>query len=150
MRCGKLIGAGDRIIAATLPVAVMGVAANIIWDDAFRMGLGHVGLVAGVVLLAIALPLWIWAVAQILLYVPRGKLITSGPFAIVLHPIYTFVALLVVPGIGLVIDSWIGFAIGGALYIASRLFQRREERKLAETFPAEYAAYRARVLLPWL
>jgi protein-S-isoprenylcysteine O-methyltransferase Ste14 len=150
MRFAKLIGAGDRIVAATLPVAAAGIAANIIWADAFRTALGRGGLIAGVVLLAIGVPLWLWAVVQILVCVPRGKLITSGPYAIVLHPIYTFVALLVIPGVSLVVGSWIGFVLGGALYVSSRLFARREERELAEIFAGEYASYRAHVLLPWL
>ena len=150
MKLKELIGAGDRIIAATLPVAGAGIAANVIWKDTFRMGFGQAGLIVGLVLLAIGVPVWLWAVAQILVHAPRGRLITSGPFALVLHPIYTFVALLVLPGVGFVVDSWMWFALGGALYVSSRLFVPSEERQLAEAFPGEYALYRERVLLPWL
>jgi protein-S-isoprenylcysteine O-methyltransferase Ste14 len=67
-----------------------------------------------------------------------------------LHPIYTSVALLVLPGLGLLLSTWLGPALGVILYIASRLFSRSEEKMLASIFPAEYPAYRARVLLPWL
>lgn len=150
MRLKELIGAGDRIIAATFPFAAVGIAANVVWPEVFRMGLGRAGWIAGIVLVALAVPAWLWAVVQILAYAPRGKLITSGPFALVMHPIYTFVALFVIPGVGLIIDTWIGFAVGGVLYLASRLFAPREEQQLAKAFPAEYASYRARVLLPWL
>jgi Isoprenylcysteine carboxyl methyltransferase (ICMT) family. len=41
--------------------------------------------------------IWIWSVVLILTKVPRGELITSGPYALVKHPIYTGVALLVLP-----------------------------------------------------
>ena len=150
MRLRNLVGAGDRIIAMALPLAAAGIVANAVWPDIFRMGFGRVGWIAGIVLLTVAVPLWLWAVAQILVYAPHGRLITSGPFALVLHPIYTFVALLLVPGIGLVVDSWMGFMIGGTLYIASRLFAPSEEKQLAKAFPAEYTSYRGRVLLPWL
>jgi len=150
MTLRKLVGAGDRIMAVAMPFAVAGIAANAVWGDVFRMGLGRGGLIAGVVLLALGTPLWFWAVGQILVHASRGKLITTGPFALVLHPIYIFVALLVIPGIGLVIDSWVGFAIGGTLYTATRCFAPREERQLARDFPAEYPGYRARVLLRWL
>jgi protein-S-isoprenylcysteine O-methyltransferase Ste14 len=150
MKLKALVGAGDRIVALTLPVAVAGIGANVVWPNAFAMGLGRVGLTAGAVLLAVGVPVWIWAVAQILVHVPRGRLITTGPFALVLHPIYTFVALLVIPGVGLIADTWVGFAIGGALYVSSRLFSPREEQELARSFPVEYPGYRARVILPWL
>ncbi len=150
MKLKNLVGAGDRVIGMTLPFAAGGIAANAAWPDVFRLGLGRAGVTAGIVLLALGIPLWLWSVAQILSYVPRGKLITTGPFALVLHPIYTFFALLVIPDIGLVTDTWVGFAIGGVLYVSSRLFSPKEERQLAQDFPTEYAAYRARVLLPWL
>jgi len=150
MKLGKLVGAGDRIIGLTLPFAAAGIAVNVVWPSVFRMGFGRAGLIAGAVLLAIGVPLWLWAVAQILIYVPQGRLITKGPYALVLHPIYTVFAFLVIPGFGLVMDTWIGFLIAGALYASSRLFARSEERQVAEDFPAEYPSYRASVLLPWL
>jgi protein-S-isoprenylcysteine O-methyltransferase Ste14 len=150
MRLRNLVGAGDRIVALTLPFAVAGITTNVVWPDAFRMGFGLPGLIAGFVLLALGVPLWLWAAVQILAYVPRGRLITTGPFVLFLHPIYTSVALLVIPGCGLVMDTWVGFAIGGALYASSRFLAPSEERQLAEAFPAQYPAYRTRVVLPWL
>jgi protein-S-isoprenylcysteine O-methyltransferase Ste14 len=67
-----------------------------------------------------------------------------------LHPIYTSVALLVLPGLGLALDTWLGVAVGAILYAASRIFSKSEEKILAALFSTEYQAYRARVLLPWL
>jgi protein-S-isoprenylcysteine O-methyltransferase Ste14 len=150
MRLRKLIGAGDRIIGGVLPVAAAVIAANAVWPRAFGMHTGLAGLVAGIVLIALGGFPWLWAVAQILVYVPRNRLITTGPFAVVLHPIYTFVALLVIPGVRLVLDTWAGFAIGAALYLSSRIFAPSEEKQLAVSFSAEYPSYRARVLSPWL
>lgn len=150
MKLTDLVGAGDRVIAGMLPVAAAGIAANIIRPGVFRMGFGTGGQTAGIVLLALGGPLWLLAVGQILIDVPRGQLITPGPFSLVLHPIYTFVALLVIPGVGLVLDTWVGFAIGAALYVSSRIFAPSEERQLARDFPNEYPAYCARVFLPWL
>lgn len=145
-----LVGVGDRIMWVALPFAILGIAANVLWPSPFHLGLGTVGLVLGGVLVSVGVPLWLTSVVQILLHVPKGKLITRGPFAIMLHPIYTSVALLVVPGVGLLFDSWLGFPLGLVLYIASRRFAPSEERDLAERFPEEYPAYRKRVLLPWL
>jgi len=150
MRLKALIGAGDRIMGLTLPFAAVGIAANVAWPGLFRVDAGMAGLVAGIVLLAIGVPVWLVSVVQILVNVPRGRLITTGPFALLLHPLYTAVALFVIPGCGLALDSSVGFGIGAVLYVSCRLFAGREERALAERFPTEYPAYRARVLLPWL
>ncbi|HYP97407.1 MAG TPA: DUF998 domain-containing protein [Polyangiaceae bacterium] len=149
-RIKLLVGAGDRIMASALPFALLGITANALWPALFHLGLGGKGLVLGGALLALGIPLWFTTAVQILLLVPQGKLITRGPFAIMRHPLYTSVAVLVTPGVGLLFDSWLGFALGLVLYIVSRRFARSEEGELAKRFPAEYPAYRRRVLLPWL
>ena len=45
---------------------------------------GAGGLVAGIVLLAVGVPAWIASAVQILVNVPRGKLITTGPTRVLL------------------------------------------------------------------
>jgi protein-S-isoprenylcysteine O-methyltransferase Ste14 len=150
MRIRALVGAGDRVVLAALPFAVAGIVADVVWPGVFRIGSESVCLVVGLVVLAVGIPLWALSVAQILVNVPRGRLVTTGPYALMLHPLYTSVSLLVIPGLSLALDTWVGFAIGAALYASSRAFAGREERQLASEFPAEYPAYRAKVLLPWL
>lgn len=150
MRLRQLVGAGDRITAFTLPFAVAGVGANLLWPPVFRMGWGSAGLAAGIILLVAGIPLWLGSAIQVLRNVPRGRLITTGGFALVLHPLYLAVSLLVIPGCGLVADSWVGFAIGAAMYVGVRLFAAGEEEEMVAAFPREYPAYRAKVLLPWL
>ena len=150
MHLKELVGAGDRIAALTLPLGALGLVANILWPAAFRMGLGPAGRLVGAAFLLVGVPLWLTSVVQILVHVPRGRLITGGPFAIVLHPIYTSVALLVLPGLGLLLESWLGPAVGALLYVSTRLFAPAEERELAARFPDAYPRYRRRVLLPWL
>jgi protein-S-isoprenylcysteine O-methyltransferase Ste14 len=150
MKLKVLVGAGSRIMGLTAPFLAIGVILNILFPAWFRMGSGTGGLIAGIVLLAIGVPLWLTSVVQILTQVPQKRLITTGPFALMLHPLYSSVALLVFPGIGLVLDTWVGPAVGVILYISSRLFAPSEEKMLASFFPKEYPQYRARVLLPWL
>lgn len=145
-----LVGSADKVMGLTLPFLLAGVAANIAWPAAFRLGFGSGGLIAAAALLAVGVPLWLTAVVQVLVLVPRKRLITGGAFALMLHPIYTAVALLVIPGVGLLFDSWAGFAIGAVLYASTRIFAPAEERLLEKYFPVEYPAYRAKVLLPWL
>jgi protein-S-isoprenylcysteine O-methyltransferase Ste14 len=150
MKLKVLVGAGDRVMGLALPFILVGVAANILWPTVFRMGSGSGGVIAGVILLVIGVPTWLTSVVQILVNVPRRRLITTGPFAVVLHPLYTSVALLVFPGIGLVLDTWLGPALGIILYVSSRLFAEAEGKILEKVFPKEYPAYRSRVILPWL
>jgi protein-S-isoprenylcysteine O-methyltransferase Ste14 len=91
-----------------------------------------------------------WSVALILTRVPRHELITSGPFALVKHPIYTGVALLVVPCAGFLLDTWLGALLGAVMYVGTRVYAPDEEKELAKTFGAAWEAYCKTVRIPSL
>lgn len=146
-----LVGSGDRIGAVMLPLLLVGLALQARYPSRFAVGgpakplraLSRAVLLPGVAI-------WAWSVALILTKVPRGELITSGPYRLVKHPLYSSVALLVLPSIGFLRNTWLGAAIGIVLYAASRRFAPAEEADLAQTFGAAWEDYRRTVKLPWL
>jgi protein-S-isoprenylcysteine O-methyltransferase Ste14 len=146
-----LIGSGDKIALLTLPFVVVGLIANVMVPTVFDAGGPSEFLrTISIVVLIPGITIWIWSVVLILEKVPRGELITSGPYALVKHPIYTSVALLVLPWIGFLLDTWLGALIGIVLYVASRTYAPAEEEALAATFGPAWDAYCATVKLPWL
>ena len=94
--------------------------------------------------------IWVWSVVLILTNIAQNKLITNGPYALVKHPLYTGVSLLVLPWLGFLLDTWLGALIGIIVYIGSRIFSRGEEAILAKTFGAAWDEYSGKVKLPWL
>jgi protein-S-isoprenylcysteine O-methyltransferase Ste14 len=60
------------------------------------------------------------------------------------------VALLVLPWLELLLDTWVGVLIGVELYVASRLFAPAEEAELASSFGSRWDAYRHHVSVPRL
>lgn len=146
-----LVGSGHRIALFASPFALAAAALSAWRPSLFRIGelpraaqlLAAIALLAGVLI-------WAWSVVLILIKVPRRQLITNGPYAWVKHPLYTSVALLVLPALGALLHSWLYIALGTALYVGSRLFSPEEERSLEQTFGAEWYAYLKRVKLPWL
>lgn len=151
MNVKRLVGAGDRIALTTLPFLAIGLVAQFLRPSWFTVGgpssalrtVSRVAIVPGIVL-------WAWSVVLILIKVPRRELITTGPFALVKHPLYTSVSLLVLPWAGFLMNSWLGVVIGAALYGASRRNSPQEERELSATFGSAWDEYSARVKLPWL
>lgn len=147
----ELVGSGDRIGLAALPFALVGLAANVARPAVFSVGGPPRALaLISALLLCAGLVNWAWSVALILMKVPRGELIVSGPYALAKHPLYTGVALLVLPWLGLLLDSWLGSVLGVVLYVASRRFSPREEQELSAKFGARWEEYRQSVKLPWL
>jgi len=146
-----LVGSGDRIGLFMLPFLAVGITANVLWPDLFSVGGPAAALrYVAIALLAVGVMAWAWSVALILTKVPRRELITAGPFALVKHPLYTGVALLVIPAVGLLLDSWLGVVLGGLMYLASRRYAPAEEQALATEFGAQWDEYAAAVKLPWM
>lgn len=151
MQIKVLVGSGDRIGMFFLPFLVGGVILNVLFPTAFDVGGPPPALQAvSVAVLGVGLVVWIWTAVLILRHVPRGELITSGPYAVVRHPLYTGVALLVLPWAGFLLNTWLGLALGIVLYIGSRRFSRSEEAELARTFGPRWKAYSSSVTIPWL
>jgi protein-S-isoprenylcysteine O-methyltransferase Ste14 len=146
-----LIGSGDKILLFTLPFLLVGVLLNALFRSSFEVGGPPLGLgVLAAVVLIVGATDWAWCITLIVRKVPRGELITTGPYSIVKHPLYAGVALLVLPWIGFLCDTWLGAMVGAAMYFGSRIFAPAEETKLATTFGARWDEYRNAVKLPWL
>jgi hypothetical protein len=60
------------------------------------------------------------------------------------------VALLVLPWVGFLCDTWLGAVIGLVMYVGTRIFARAEEAELSAFFGADWDRYRAAVRVPWL
>ncbi len=151
MKVKALVGSGDKIGLFTLPFLLVGVILNILMPSFFHVG--GPPMVVTVIALLMLIPgvtIWIWSVLLIVTNVPQKKLITHGPYAFVKHPLYTSVALLVLPWIGFLLNTWLGVVIGITLYIGSRLFSPQEEALLSKTFGPTWDAYRKQVKIPWL
>jgi protein-S-isoprenylcysteine O-methyltransferase Ste14 len=113
--------------------------------------------IVGLILIALALVLRIWARAQLRdLYSGHvevhadHRLIQSGPYHFVRHPGYTGFLLLVL-GISIGYASWIGIAAVTLLLLPGLAYRIRvEERLLEEEFGEEYRLFfrRTKKLIP--
>jgi protein-S-isoprenylcysteine O-methyltransferase Ste14 len=79
-----------------------------------------------------------------------AEFIQTGPYALVRHPMYSG-GLALGLGWALYVQGWLTLGYVAALFVLLDVKSRREERWLAERFPA-YAAYQQRVrkLVPFI
>jgi protein-S-isoprenylcysteine O-methyltransferase Ste14 len=111
----------------------------------------------GLVLFALGLGFAVWARLQLgrnwgtpMTQKLEPELVTSGPYRLVRHPIYSGI---LVAGIGTVVAlSWLWLpvlALAGVYFLYSA---KVEERYLSDTFPEEYPLYRGstKMLVPFI
>jgi protein-S-isoprenylcysteine O-methyltransferase Ste14 len=147
----RLIGSGDKIMLFTLPWLVVGLVLNILFPEFFSVGGPSTALaVLSIIILIPGVTLWLWSAALVLTKVPKGELITHGPYALVKHPLYTSVGLLVFPAVGFLLDTWLGLAVGVVLYLSARRYAPEEEEVLSQTFGHTWDDYCKKVKIPWL
>ena len=146
-----LVGSGDRIGLLTLPFLIIAIVLYVAWPASFDVGGPPTWLrVTSLIILVVGVANWLWCAILILRMVPRGELITGGPYAVVKHPLYIGMAFLVLPWLGFLLNTWLGAAVAVVVYIATRMFAPAEEVELARTFGEAWDRYAGNVLLPWL
>lgn len=151
MKLKVLVGNGKKIGLLALPFLVIGLILNIIKPSLFSVGGPSIALtVISIIVLIPGIINWAWSVVLILTKIPRKELITSGPYSLVKHPLYTGVALLVLPWIGFLLNTWLGALLGIIVYIGCRLFGPEEEKMLSKIFGSAWDDYSNRVKMPWL
>ena len=151
MNIKQLVGSGDRIGLVMLPFIIVGVVLNLAFPAFFEVGgPSPILRVVSILVLVVGVTVWVWSIALILTKVPRGELITTGPYAVVKHPLYAGVSLLVLPWAGFLLNTWLGAALGIVMYVTSRILAQAEEAELARTFGATWDAYASGVMLPWV
>jgi protein-S-isoprenylcysteine O-methyltransferase Ste14 len=151
MKLKVLVGSGDRIGILALPFLIVGVVLNIMFPSLFSVGGPSTALtLISIIMLIPGVAIWIWSVVLILTKVPQGELITTGPYSLVKHPLYTGVGLLVLPWLGFLLNTWLGAVIGVVLHSGSRLFSGEEEASLSKIFGTTWDEYCNEVKIPWL
>ena len=145
-------GAARFIMGPLVPLAGLAVAAMLAWPEITRFpGRPHTSIVAlGWLWLGLGVALWATTVRRFLRGFRAGELITDGPFALCRNPLYASVALFVLPGLGLILETWTLLLLVPVAAVLVVRAARREERDLARLFGAEWDAYAARTgrLLP--
>jgi protein-S-isoprenylcysteine O-methyltransferase Ste14 len=126
--------------------------AHQIWPQTF------VSFWLGVVVMALGLAFAIWARATIgrnwsgtVTMKESHELVQTGPYALMRHPIYTGILLMVL-GTAIAIGQWRALLAVLLVLISFRIKLQLEEKYMVELFGPAYVAYRQRVamLIPGL
>jgi len=156
----------EPVVSRVLHLGPMVIAAGILWTPRFDvLGLDTRFMPwapwqfwAGVAITLGGLAFAVWARRHIgrnwsatVTLKQDHELVTSGPYALVRHPIYTGL-LFGFLGSAIALGQWRGLLAAAIVYVALLRKYKLEERWMCERFGIAYDAYRARVkaLVPFL
>lgn len=138
------LGVGPKIARVTIPFLVIAIALTILFPRIFTFGeaIRTPFRIAGIILLAAAVAFYI---ATLYLMVPgirKNQLITGGVYRLCRNPLYFALLILLIPGLGLLVNSWIILISSLLGCLAFRKFIPEEEEQLERIFGEEYRQYR--------
>ncbi len=107
--------------------------------------------VIGITLIVIGVPFFIVSVRTVMHAYNADNLVTNGIFRCCRHPLYASWAIFIVPGIVLLVNSWIGLTTPIFMYFILHKFIKKEEIYLESVFGSEYLDYKRKVpcILPF-
>lgn len=114
---------------------------------AFTSAPGPAMRIAGAVLIAFGLVMLLSSGLRVLKAFREQRLLTDGFFAVFPNPMYAAFVLAIVPGLALVLDSWLVLTGAAVVYGLFRALVPTEDRWLKEKFGARYDEYRRSVLV---
>ena len=139
-------GAGPAIGVPTTLYAAAALSATLVWPTTFAIGVLPYPCLAtaGGLLLAIGISWYAFAGRAIVRAYREERLVTDGIYALCRHPIYAGWTLLILPALGLLLNSWLLLSTAVVMYVLTRIHVRREEENLQARFGDRYLEYKRR------
>jgi len=116
------------------------------WYAVLRIpeSLGSVATITGIALLAIGIPFYALSGRTIIRGFPTGELLTTGVYGLCQPPVYGSWIVFIIPGLELLLRSWLGLTTSVVGYALLRIMAGEEEDYLQEKFGKSYLRYRRR------
>lgn len=147
----SLMGIAGKILLVLLVTLAVTEGLSIWFSPVFRITEDYRSLViVATVIALVGFSLNLTAAFGMLSAYKKDQLATKGLYALFLNPMYTFQILFTVPGLLLLLNSWLTLLTVVPVFIAFKVFVKEEEEYLEKKFGLQYLDYREKVLFKFL
>ena len=140
------LGIGPKIGMIAIPYLAAGIVLTVFYPQIFSFGLASKRplFITGFIVLAVAIICYILTVRSLLQGLKANKLMTTGAFRVCQNPLYAVMILLIIPGLALVLNSWIVLTTSILAYFIFKMSIHTEYEEMERVFGQEYLDYRKR------
>ena len=141
----NFFGVGPKIGRIALPWLAVAIVASIIFKETFVYFTHSHRLLfyCGLALILLGLVMYFMTLPKLLKGLKETKLVTSGAYYLCCNPLYTAIILFIIPGVSLLMNSWLVLTAGILAYILFKVYIENEYSEMELFFGDEYKKYRA-------
>lgn len=140
----NFLGIGPRIGAIAIPWLVITIFLTLKLKNLFSFSdpanrtlyiIGLIILIAGILMYFITVP-------SLMKGLKETKMVTSGTYYFCCNPLYTAILLMIIPGVSLMMNSWLVLTTSVLGYIIFKIFIKKEYSEMEKLFGESYRKYR--------
>jgi|WetSurSiteA1Bulk_404760.scaffolds.fasta_scaffold00237_11 protein-S-isoprenylcysteine O-methyltransferase Ste14 len=139
----NFMGAGPKIGGIGLPWLAGAIVISVLYKKTFLFS-GHWSkllLVAGIIIAAAGFIFYLLTARLLLNGLRNTKLITSGTYYCCRNPLYAAFILMIVPGLSLMLNSWLILTASVITYVVFKISIRSEYEEMESFFGEQYRLY---------
>jgi protein-S-isoprenylcysteine O-methyltransferase Ste14 len=151
----NFLGIGPRIASVLLPWLVLTIVLSTHFKKsfAFTHDSSSLLIICGIIILVFGLIFYGSTVRLLLKGLNETKLVTSGAYSLCQNPLYSSIILFIIPGLSIILNSWLILTSSLVGYILFKININREYIELERFFGDDYIRYRNETSeffpLPW-
>jgi protein-S-isoprenylcysteine O-methyltransferase Ste14 len=136
------LGIGPKIGRIALPWLAVTIFLSIKYSPAFSFIKDDSAVrVPGIIITAAGLVFYISTVRLLLKGLKETRLITSGPYSLCTNPLYSSIMLIILPGLSLILNSWLVLTTSVVGYVLFRVYIKSERIEMQKFFGEAYLKY---------
>lgn len=141
----NFMGIGPKIGGVALPWLAVAIFLTLKFKGtfAFVQDENRILFYSGLVLVIVGAIMYFLTVPKLLKGLKETKLVTSGTFYLCSNPLYASILLLIIPGLSLMMNSWLVLTASVAGIILFKIFIKSEYQEMENFFGENFREYRA-------
>lgn len=138
------MGVGPKIGVIVVPWLAAAIFLTITFKDTFAItgDDNRILSLAGFVVLISGIVFYLLTVPSLLNGLKKTKLMITGTFYLCSNPLYSSIILLIIPGIALMMNSWLILTTSVVAFAAFKILIKSEYEEMEKIFGDDYRKYR--------